>query len=116
MSEGIAKLKERMNQAKEYISIQDLPDKVNLVLVGDLDFKADKRGNESCFVTLMTKERKYLVQKYTPSTYKELFNAIEECGGIEALRQKYLVWEKRRSGRAINDRLFPRPEQRSQKS
>jgi len=116
MSEGIAKLKERMEQVKEYISIQDLPDHVNLLLIGDLDFKADKRGNEACFMTLATEDKKYLVQKYTPSQYRELFYYIEKCGGIEALKQKYFIWEKRRSGRAINDRLFPRPEPRSQKS
>jgi len=111
MSNLLEKLKEKAAQAREYLSVADIPVEVNAVLASDLDFRADKRGNEALFVTLKTKDNKYIVQKYTPTTYKYLHEKIIDCGGLEKLQKEFYVWKKERIGRAINERLFPQPKQ-----
>jgi hypothetical protein len=115
MSEQLEKLKEKAEQTKEYISVTDIPNEVNAILVSDLNFKADKRGNEALFLTLKTKDNKYIVQKYTPSTYKYLYERIIDCGGIDKLKNEYHTWKKERIGRAINERLYPQPKPRREK-
>jgi hypothetical protein len=112
MSDFLAKLKEKAAQAREYLSVADIPALVNAILIGDLDFRADKRGNEALFVTLKTKDNKYIVQKYTPTTYQYLHQRIIDCGGLENLQKEFYTWKKERIGRAINERLFPQPKQR----
>jgi hypothetical protein len=115
MSEQLEKLKEKAEQTKEYISVTDIPNEVNAILVSDLNFKADKRGNEALFLTLRTKDNKYIVQKYTPSTYSYLYNKILECGSIEKLKNEYHTWIKQRAGRSINERLYPQPKPKREK-
>jgi frataxin-like iron-binding protein CyaY len=95
--------------------VTDIPAEVSAILVGDFVFKADKRGNEALFITLKTKDNKYIVQKYTPSTYSYLYNKILECGGIEKLKNEYHTWTKQRAGRSINERLYPQPKQKREK-
>jgi len=109
MSDSLAKLAEKARQVRQYIPATELPSEVEALMVSDLVFKTDKRGNECCFVTLMTKDRKYIVQKYTPTTYSHLHNAIKACGGIEALQKDFHTWRKARVGRIMNERLFPVP-------
>jgi hypothetical protein len=55
------------------------------------------------------------VQKYTPSTYKYLYERIVDCGGIDKLKNEYHIWKKERIGRAINERLYPQPKPRREK-
>ena len=115
MSDQLEKLKEKAEQAKEYISVTDIPSEVNAILASDLVFKADKRGNEACFITLKTKEGKYIAQKYTPSTYKYLHDCIINCGGLTNLQNTYYIWKKERVGRSINERLYPQPKPKREK-
>jgi len=114
MSESLEILKKKAEQAKEFISVVDLPEQIEAKLVGDLVFKTDKRGNEGCFITLQTKEGKYVAQKYTQTQYAYLYNAIINCGGLAKLQNEYHIWIKQRVGRGINERLFPKPKQRKE--
>jgi oligoribonuclease (3'-5' exoribonuclease) len=95
--------------------VTDIPAEVSAILVGDFVFKADKRGNEALFITLKTKDNRYIVQKYTPSTYKYLYERIIDCGGIDKLKNEYHTWIKQRAGRSINERLYPQPKQKREK-
>ncbi len=105
----LEKLKQKASEVPEYISVTDLPDTVTARLITNPTFKTDKRGNEACFLTLETPDRKRIVQKYTPSTYKHLYEAIINAGGLEYLKNNYVEWTKLRVGRAINERLYPTP-------
>jgi len=109
MSESLEKLKQKAEQVKEYLSVMDLPKEVQAKMVGDLDFRTDKRGNEACFIVLETKEGKLVVQKYTSTNYAYLYDRITSCGGIQKLQTEYHSWVKERVGRSINERLFPQP-------
>ena len=111
----LEKLKEKASEAKEYISVAELPDEISLKIAVEPSFRVDKRGNECLFIVLDTKDGKRVVQKYTPTQYKELANLIEECGGIETLSTGYFTWKKKRIGRALNDRLFPQPKTKKEK-
>jgi hypothetical protein len=115
MSESLNKLKEKAEQVKEYLSVTDLPKEIEAKMVGDLQFKTDKRGNEACFITLQTKEGKYVVQKYTSTNYAYLYDKITSCGGMQKLQTEYHLWVKERVGRSINERLFPQPKHRREK-
>ena len=99
-------LEKRAAQQPEIISVTELPEEITAKIQSYI-FKADKRGNEALFLRLQTPEGKIVIQKYTPSTYKHLKEAIEKCGGYEYLKQNYTRWVKMRAGRAINERLFP---------
>jgi len=100
------KLKEKAEQTLQYISVTEIPEEVMAKVIKS-EFKVDKRGNEALFITLETEDKKAIVQKYTPSTYKYLLQCIERCGGEEALKTDYYLWKKERVGRVINERLFP---------
>jgi hypothetical protein len=115
MSEQLEKLKEKAEQAREYISVTDIPEEVNAILVGELNFKADKRGNEALFLTLKTKDNKYIAQKYTPTTYKYLHDKIIDCGGLTKIQNELYIWKKERIGRAINERLYPQPKTKKER-
>jgi hypothetical protein len=109
MSSLEEELRRRAAQVKEYIPATNLPDEVEAVIVGEPTFKTDKRGTEALFITLKTRDGKYIAQKYMPTTYKDLEAAIKACGGVKALQESYHIWRKRRSGRTQFDRLFPTP-------
>jgi hypothetical protein len=111
----LEKLKEKASEAKEYISVTELPDEIDVRIATEPQFKVDKRGNECLFVVLDTKDGKRVVQKYTPSQYGQLVDMIERCGGIETLSTEYFTWKKKRIGRALNDRLFPQPKKQKEK-
>jgi hypothetical protein len=113
MSESLEKLKQKAEQVKEYLSVTDLPEQIEAKMIGDLQFKTDKRGNEACFITLETKEGKLVVQKYTSTNYAYLYDKITSCGGIQKLQMEYHTWIKERVGRSINDRLFPQPKKKA---
>jgi hypothetical protein len=115
MSDQLEKLREKAEQAREYISVTDIPNEINAILASDLNFKIDKRGHEALFITLKTKDNKYIVQKYTPTTYKYLYDRIIDCGGLEKLKKEFHIWRKERIGRAINERLYPQPKPRREK-
>jgi hypothetical protein len=103
------KLAEKARQVKQYIPATELPLELEAIVVAEPVFKTDKRGNEGCFITLKTRDGKFVAQKYTPTQYAALEAAVKACGGIKALMSDYFVWRKQRVGRAMNERLFPVP-------
>jgi hypothetical protein len=115
MANMLEKLKEKAKEAKEYVSVAELPDEIELRIATEPEFKVDKRGNECLFIVLDTKDGKRVVQKYTPTQYKQLIDLLEKCGGIEALKTEFFIWKKKRIGRALNDRLFPQPKTKKEK-
>ena len=108
------KLKAKAEAVGEFLSISDLPNEVIAKLESG-EFKVDKRGNEAFFVRLRTKDNKIIVQKYTPSTYKYLYERMQACGGAEELMKDFFLWKKERVGRVLNERLMPYPLPKKQK-
>ena len=107
MTDFIKILKEKAEEIPEYISVSEIPDEV-IAAIEKYQFKADKNGVESLFLTLRTKDNKRIVQKYPPSTWRELEKAFEKLGGTENLTNKYIKWEKGLIGRIQKPRLIPK--------
>jgi crotonobetainyl-CoA:carnitine CoA-transferase CaiB-like acyl-CoA transferase len=101
-------LKKKVQQIPKYISIKELPNKVELKLVA-FAFRNDNRGKESLFLTLQTREGAYVVQKYGRSTFEALLDAIEAAGGEDYLRNNFHPWVMEKRGKAIYPRLYPVP-------
>ena len=101
-------LKKKLQQIQKYIPVSELPNRIELKLTA-YAFKQDKKGNESLFLTLETKEGAYVIQKYTKSCYEDLFNAIEKAGGEDHLRNNYHTWILERRGKSYYARLYPLP-------
>lgn len=114
MSDSLAKLKAKAESVKEYMSLSEIPEQIELRVIGDIVFKNDKRGNEACFITLETRDGKLVVQKYTQTNYLHLYNSIMACGGLEKLQREFHLWVKENVGRSLNPRLFPKPKGGSQ--
>jgi hypothetical protein len=108
MSEIAEKLKVKAEQIGEFMSVSEIPSEVVAKLESS-EFKVDKRGNECLFVRLRTKDNKIIIQKYTPSTYKYLYERINEAGWDRLAAGEFFLWKKERIGRAINERLYPYP-------
>lgn len=101
------KLMNRLQESiKEYISVEDIPDTMSLKILS-MEFKPDNRDNESLFCYLITEDNKYLTQKYTITTYKEVKKRIDANGGLEALKKNFVVYEKLLVGNIRKPRLFP---------
>jgi len=100
-------LKEKAKDIPEYISVIEIPDEVEAV-IEKYQFKTDKNGVECLFLTLRTKDNKRIVQKYPPSTFRELTKIFEKFGGAEQLKSRYAVWEKGIIGRMQKQRLIPK--------
>jgi hypothetical protein len=113
MSEQLNKLKQKAEQVKNYLSVLEIPQQIEAILISDLEFKKDKRENEACYIQLQTRDKKIIVQKYTQTNYEYLYDTIIACGGIDKLKQEYHMWKKERVGRSINERLFPAPNKKS---
>ncbi|MEM4067271.1 MAG: hypothetical protein QXV17_10490 [Candidatus Micrarchaeaceae archaeon] len=101
-------LKKRAAQQPKYLSVTELPNKIEVKILS-FEFKTDKKGQEACFITLITRKGEYIVQKYTKSTYEDLFNTIEAAGGEAYLSSTFTEWRLERRGRSINPRLYPAP-------
>jgi predicted nucleotide-binding protein (sugar kinase/HSP70/actin superfamily) len=115
MSDTLKTLKEKAEKVKEYLSVLEVPESIDVKLIGDLEFKKDKRGNEACFITLETRDAKIIVQKYTSTNYAYLYDAISKLGDIEFLKKDFITWKKAKVGRSINERLFPMPKIKKEK-
>jgi hypothetical protein len=113
MSEQLNKLKQKAEQVKNYLSVLEIPQQIEAILISDLEFKKDKRDNEACYLQLQTRDKKIIVQKYTQTNYAYLYDAIVACGGLEKLKEEYHTWKKERVGRSINERLFPMPNRKA---
>lgn len=112
MSEPLKILKEKAEKVKEYLSVLEIPETIEVKLTSDLEFKKDKRGNEACFITLETRDGKIIVQKYTSTNYAYLYDAISKLGDLEFLKKDFYTWKKAKVGRSINERLFPMPKKK----
>jgi hypothetical protein len=113
MSDMLEKLKQKSEQVGEFISVSEIPSEV-IARLESSEFKVDKRGNECLFVRLRTKDNKIIIQKYTPSTYKYLYERINEIGAERLAAGEFFLWKKERVGRAINERLYPYPLKKKQ--
>jgi len=90
----------------DFLDLATLGNEV-LVKLSKHEVKKDKRDNESLYLTLETEDKKRIVQKYTPTTYKHLTEKIKKSGGLSVLKDKFSIWKKERIGRNIYDRLYP---------
>jgi len=105
------KLKSKIEEAEKtaYLSLDTLPSSIVVKIVGTPEFKADGRGNEGLYVTLIQKDESKIIQKFTKTCYQELESALEECGGLATLQTKFHTWTQRTVGRAFNPRFYPKP-------
>ena len=99
-------LKQKAKDIPEYISVVEIPEEVEAV-IEKYQFKTDKNGIECLFLTLRTRDDKRIVQKYPPSTFRELTEIFEKFGGAEQLKSRYAGWEKGIIGRMQKQRLIP---------
>jgi hypothetical protein len=74
-------------------------------------FKDDKRGNKAFFIHLETENGEIVVQKFTRSTWLELYDRLKRIG-FDRIQNEYVTWVKTNVGRAINLRLLPIVEKR----
>lgn len=93
----------------EYASLTDLANTIDAKILGEPVFKVDKRGNEALFMTLLMKNDKKVVQKYTKTAYKTLEEDLESCGGLTVLQNEWFTWTRQRVGRAQHERFYPQP-------
>jgi len=98
-------LEKKVGELTRYLSVKELPDIVKAKLV-KWEFKADQRGNECFYIHLETENREVIVQKFTRSTWMELYERLSKIG-LERLENEYYTWVKTSVGRAINPRLLP---------
>ena len=108
-------LKEKAKEIPEYVSVVEIPETVEAV-IEKYQFKTDKNGTECLFLTLRTRDNKRIVQKYPPSTFRELEKILEKFGGAKQLESRYAIWEKGIIGRMQKQRLIPRALARKKKN
>lgn len=101
-------LQERETSLSTYIPLVDIPNEV-FVKVENCRFKTDQKGNDCFYAYLKQKDNRMIVQKYTPTSFKELREALKKAGGIEALGSKFWAWKKYILGRNKFARLLPQP-------
>lgn len=100
-------LEARVTPVTQMITLDQLPERVEAVIADVPQFKLDRRGAEALFITLITKDEKVIVQKYTPSAWFEVYSAFKRCGGVKKLMQNYTTWIKKHIGRQRFERLLP---------
>jgi len=106
MADFMKTLKEKASEVPEYISVSEIPEEVTAT-IEKYQFKSDKNGVECLFLTLRTDDNKRIVQKYPPSTWKQLADIFEELGGADLLMKRKAVWKKALLGRTQKHRLVP---------
>lgn len=99
-------LDKKKAEQRVYISPKDVPENVRVKLLS-YKFKTDQKGTEGCFVYLEDRRGQIIVQKYTPTAYEALKNAIKGAGGYDRLVNKECEWRLAMAGRMQNKRLFP---------
>ncbi|MEM1540250.1 MAG: hypothetical protein QXJ07_02565 [Candidatus Bathyarchaeia archaeon] len=103
-------LKQKAEEQFKFLSVAELPEVVKARIV-KWEFKEDKRGNECLFVHLETENEEIIVQKFTSSTWMELYDRLKRIG-FDRIQKDYVTWVKTNVGRAINPRLLPIVEKR----
>ena len=109
LEEILRKDAEEQKSKSNFLNLKDIGGTLALKLK-KFEKKADNRGKACMYLTLETESGQLVVQKFTPTAYSELLKTIEQSGGTSSLGQHYHVYEKRKIGRAIFDRLFPTTE------
>lgn len=103
-------LNEKVGELPKYLSVSELPDVIKAKMI-KYEFKEDKRGNEAFFIHLETENGEIVVQKFTRSTWLELYDRLKRIG-FDRIQKEYVTWVKTNVGRAINPRLLPIVEKR----
>jgi hypothetical protein len=101
------KLESKMKEAK-YLSLSDLGDTIKATILGEPQFKTDKRGNEALYIQLKTATGT-VVQKFGKSIYETLGTKMKACGGLAVLQTQEHVWKQEKAGRATFNRYYPVP-------
>lgn len=101
-------LKQRETEEKKYVPLNEVPQTVKAKII-DFKFKDDARGNNCFYLYLQTPDKNMIVQKYTPTGFKELRTAIDNAGGSAELKKKFTTWEQKMVGRNKFPRLLPKP-------
>ena len=119
MSEFELDLEKRSQLSGDYLSVRDMPDTLELTVLKQ-EYKLDGRGKECLYITFQIASGEHMakkvVQKYTPSTYTDLHEAIQKAGGWKQLTSlEPHKWTKQASGRTINQRLFPEPKPKTKR-
>jgi len=103
-------LRRKAGELTKYLSVAELPEVIKAKMI-KYEFKEDKRGNEAFFIHLETENGEIIVQKFTRSTWLELYERFRKVG-FDRIRKEYVTWVKTNVGRAINPRLLPIIEKR----
>lgn len=101
-------------QENKYLSLSELPTTINAIIVGDPQFKTDKRGNEAVYITLQTTTGN-VIQKFGKSLYEKLLESLKECGGLIELQKNKHDWKQEKAGRVQFNRYFPQPNKQKTK-
>ena len=99
------------------VDLKEVPNSFRCVIT-DSDIHEDARGNNALYVTIaidgITGDREKIVkQKYTGTTIAPFREALKKLGyenipvTPDAAEGDMLVWEKKKEGRAVNDRWYP---------
>ena len=115
MSDFMSKLHEKAQDQPEMMALADVPDEI-MVKITDAKMKTDTRGNECVYLYLRTDKAEMIVQKYPPSAFKPLEDAIHKSGGYEILKTGFYKWKKQTIGRLKFDRLLPLPKPKEKKA
>lgn len=106
MSEEIRTKLAKYAKDQSMLDLDKLPTKITAKVI-KTEFKEDARNNECLYITLREKGTDgKVMQKYGASLFAPINDAIIAVGGWDKL-QNWLTWEKKKAGRAINDRYFP---------
>lgn len=114
MSDFMQKLHEKAANQPEMMPLADVPEEIN-VRITNQQMKTDTRGNECVYLYLTTKDNKAIVQKYPPSAFASLEDAINKAGGFEVLQHTISSWKKQQIARLKFDRLLPLPKPKEKK-
>lgn len=114
MSDFMDKLHEKATDQLESMPLTDIPDEIKVKLM-NAKMKTDTRGNECVYLYLKTPSNMMITQKYPPSAFKTLEDAIHRAGGYDALKDKFRTWKKHTILRLKFDRLLPEPKTKEEK-
>lgn len=99
-------MKGKIQENPEVLPVTDIPDEI-ICRIRDYKFKADARGNDALFMTLLTADGMRIIQKYMPSSYAELNAEVTKAGGFDQLKAQWRIWRKTDLGQMKKPRLIP---------
>ncbi len=101
------KLKEKAERQLTYESLDTLPETITAKIYGEPQIKQDNQKNECVFLELILENGKGVIQKYTKTSFKDLYESVKQAGGFKKLADNFHKWTKRETGQAKNERYFP---------